>query len=104
MKEQFDILNALASLIYAEAPQSCDEIIYKAETEVEEGWVESSYSYRKDGVQYSVHLSDACEAKVSELVVKLNDVMYEHTGGRWRIFVMKFDSTLQVSTNFEYLG
>jgi len=102
MKEQLEILNDLASLIYAEAPESCEEITYKAESDVEEGWVESSFSYRKEGVRHSVFLSDDCESKASELVSRLNEVMYAHTGGRWRCFVMKFDSDLKVSTDFEY--
>ncbi|CEL29682.1 hypothetical protein AB4P97_11465 [Pseudomonas sp. A1230] len=102
MKEQLDILNTLASLIYEQAPGSCDEIVYKAKTDPDEGWVESSFFYHKDGERHSVFLTDACESEASELVSKLNEVMFAYTGGRWRSFVLKFDSNLKVSTDFNY--
>lgn len=102
MKEQLEILNSLAALIYEEAPKACEEIVYKAELDLDEGWVESSFSYCKDGVRHSDFLSDSCEVEVSALVSKLNELMCKHTGGRWRCFVMKFDRNFEVSTDFEY--
>jgi hypothetical protein len=102
MKEQLDILNSLAALIYDEAPKACEEIVYKAELDLDEGWVESSFSYCKDGVRHSDFLSDSCEVEVSALVSKLNELMCKHTGGRWGCFVMKFDRNFEVSTDFEY--
>lgn len=102
MKEQLDILNSLAALIYDEAPKACEEIVYKAELDLDEGWVESSFLYCKDGVRHSDFLSDSCEVEVSALVSKLNELMCKHTGGRWRCFVMKFDRNFEVSTDFEY--
>lgn len=102
MKEQLEILNSLAALIYEEAPKVCEEIVYKAELDLDEGWVESSFSYCKYGVRHSDFLSDSCEVEVSALVSKLNELMCQHTGGRWRCFVMKFDRDFEVSTDYEY--
>lgn len=102
MQRQFEILNELAQILHDEADPAQEGISYKGEVNVEEGWMESTFSYRVNGEKKSVHLSDDAEDQLSALVLELHKVMLGHTSGNWKWFTFELDAAGKAKVHFEY--
>jgi hypothetical protein len=102
MEKQFEILNQLASIISDEANKNYDSVTYKGKINIDEGWLDSGFSFVRDGKKHSVALSEEGEDVLFELVFSLHKEMKAHTGGEWTAFTLAIGEDGKAKTNFEY--
>lgn len=102
MQKQLEILNRLANIISAEANKDYDSVTYEGKINVNEGWLDSGFSFIREGQEYSVALSESGEDELFGLVFELHREMKAHTGGEWTAFTLTIGLDGKASTKFEY--
>jgi hypothetical protein len=102
MEKQFEILNQLAIIISDEANRDYDSVTYEGKINVEEGWLDSGFSFVRHGKKKSVALSEEGEDLLFGLVFDLHKEMNAHTGGNWKAFTLTIGEDGKAKTKFEY--
>lgn len=102
MQKQFEILNQLANIISGEANRDFDSVTYEGKINVDEGWLDSGFSFVRNGQRHSVALSESGEDMLFSLVFDLHREMKSHTGGEWTAFTLTIGEDGKANTKFEY--
>lgn len=102
MEKQIEILNQLTNIISDEANKDYDSVTYKGIINVEEGWLDSGFSFIRNGQKVSTALSEKGEDNIFALVFRLHQEMKTHTGGEWMAFTLTIAEDGKVKTHFEY--
>ena len=102
MKDQINILNEIAEILYYGTNKEYDTAHIEYKFNPEEAWSSFSWWYTKNNKNFSTDGYDLGNPRSEKLCRELHEIMYSHTGGDWRKFILKIDEKREVNTQFIY--
>ncbi|MEO9970262.1 MAG: hypothetical protein ABJG15_10670 [Hyphomonadaceae bacterium] len=102
MDQHLEILTRLSQIVFDSANRPFEGAQLFLEVNSDELWVEHRFNYYENSVKKHVLLPAEYTSELSSLGYKLQDVMFEHTGGRWKWFTLDLDKDGKAKTHFEY--
>jgi|JI7StandDraft_1071085.scaffolds.fasta_scaffold115913_3 hypothetical protein len=99
---QQEILDQLAAILHADAPQRYDTVSCRFQYEHEYETISSQLSYVLRGKTHNARLSSGAATDNLILCEELRGLMAAHTGGEWDAFTLTLDRDGKAQTQFEY--
>ena len=100
-QKQIEILTRMSNILVAQ----CDPFwgaFLKITVNKKEEFVEKEfYKFDQKG-KLPAFLQGDESWELTDLAYELQDVMFEHTGGRWKWFTLELDKDGKAKTHFEY--
>lgn len=99
---QQDIMDQLANILNAEAPEDYQSVSCRYKFEPEYMTITSQLSYVIGGEVFDGRLSPGVASENLVLTEELRDLMQSHTGGVWEAFTLTLDRDGKAHCTFEY--
>lgn len=99
---QQEILDQLAAILHAEAPQKYDTVSCRFQYEHEYETISSQFSYALRDKTHNARLSTGAATDNLVLCEELRELMVAQTGGEWDAFTLTLDSCGKADCRFEY--
>jgi hypothetical protein len=99
---QQEILDQLAAILHADAPQSYDSVSCRFQYEHEYETISSQFSYALRGKTYNARLSTGVAMDNLILCEELRELMAANTDGAWDAFTLTLASDGKAQCQFEY--